>query len=314
MFVSYNLNSFGLKLKDIRESMGYTQLDVQNICGINTDTLRRTENGRTIPKYDTLEILSDTYRVDLLNLLTDYRLSEKLYTYYERLDFLISNFNIDVLRNLKNDFKNFIGSEQDTLVNPKIYRQFELMLEGISKYNSKNAKERSESLEAFIAAMKCSITDFDITTFLNFRYSIFEMRILLLIALGLSLQKEYKLSNDYLIFLLNNIGPEYKENIQTILLNIKIFIKLSYNYHNLSEDIKILKYANDGIEYCVKTNNMFGLYLLYYRKGIAEFMLGHDNYIDSLHKSIQILEIQGKFDLAKLYREITEERYGVSII
>lgn len=314
MFASYDLTSFGLNLKNIRESIGYTQLDVQAICGINPDTLRRIENGYTIPKYETLELLSDIYKYDLLNLLRNYRSCEKLYTYYERLDFLISNFDIHILKDLINDFKEFMENEQNNLVNPNIYIQFKFMLEGISKYNSRDNKERLGSLEFFIEALKCSINNFDIGTYANFKYNIFEMRILLLIALNLSCRKKYELSNDYLTFILENTDINPKEDIQTILLNIKIFINLSYNSHRLSNDIYTLDYANKGIDYCVKHNIMFGLYALYYRKGIAEFMLEKDSYMDSLRKSVHILEIQGKFELAELYKKVTKEKYGFSIV
>ena len=92
-------------MKKLREVNGYSQIDVQALCGINPDTLRRLENGYTIPKYETLELLSQVYKVDLLNLLRRYRSNEKLYSYYERLDILISRYDIESIRNLEKDFK-----------------------------------------------------------------------------------------------------------------------------------------------------------------------------------------------------------------
>lgn len=67
MFSSINFNTFGIKLKKVRLNCNLTQSDVSTICGINTDTLRKIENGYVIPKYETLEILTSVYKYDLID-------------------------------------------------------------------------------------------------------------------------------------------------------------------------------------------------------------------------------------------------------
>lgn len=300
-------------MKKLREANGCSQIDVQALCGINPDTLRRLENGYTIPKYETLELLSQVYKVDLLNLLRRYRSNEKLYSYYERLDSLISRYDIKNLRNLEKDFKSFMDSPGKDLINLSLYKQFTLLLVGIRQYNLEDKIENMKSLNTFIEALRYSVKDFDLHHYLHFNYNVFEMRILLLIALALTLHKEYELSNDYLNFTLEYIGELSTVDMQISMLVIKVYIQLSYNAHYLSDDAKTLEYANRGIEYSVDNNIMFALFLLYYRKGIAEFMLKHDNYMDSLHKSIQLIEIQNNHDLAQLYKDITFKMYGLLI-
>lgn len=312
MFASYNLKTFGLQLKKIRESIGYSQNDVQNLCGINTDTLRRIENGYVLPKYDTLEILSQIYKTDLLNLLRKARTHEQLFAYYERLDSLISSYNIEVLKDLDKDFRAFLQSDDgDKLVNNMINKQFELILMGIRQYNQEDKAEVLKSLNTFEKAIKCSISDFTIENFQEFNYNLFELRILLLIAIGLSEHKEYSLSNELLAFILDDMKSFSFMDIQVSLLLIKVYLQLAYNSHNLSLDEKTLEYAINGINFSVENNIMFALFALFYRKGIAEFMLNKENYMDSLHKSIQVLEIQKKFELATLYKKITLEKYGL---
>lgn len=314
MFASYNLKTFGLQLKKIRESIGYSQNDVQNLCGINTDTLRRIENGYTIPKYDTLELLSQIYKIDLLNILRKARSHEQLYSYYERLDSLISSYNIEILKDLDKDFQAFVHSEESNkLVNNIIYSQFTLILKGIREYYQEDKAEVLNSLYTFEKAIKCSVSEFTIENFQEFNYNLFELRILLLVALALSEHKKYELSNKILNYILDEMISFSFNDIQVSLLIIKVYLKLAYNFHNLSEDEKTLEYAVKGIDYSVENNIMFALYALYYRKGIAEFMLSKEDYIDSLHKSIQILEIQEKFDLAKLYKDITLDKYKILI-
>lgn len=313
IFSSYNLKPFGLQLKKLRDTNGYSQTDVQSLCGINPDTLRRLENGYTIPKYETLELLSQVYKVDLLNILRRYRSNEGLYTYYERLDLLISRYNIEVLKDLEKDFKIYMDSSGKDLVNQSLYHQFKLLLLGIRQYNQEDNKEKVKSLNTFIEALKYSIKDFHVDLYQQFKYNVFEIRILLLVALGLSLHEQYELSNSYLNFILLDIAQISPVDMQISMLVIKVYVQLSYNSHYLSDDLKTLEYANKGIQYSVDNNIMYALFLLYYRKGIAEFMLKNDNYMDSLHKSIQLLEIQNNHDLAQLYKDITYKMYGLLI-
>ena len=314
MFSSYNLEPFGLELKRLRELNGLTQTDVQNLCGINPDTLRRIENGYTIPKYETLEILSDLYKIDLLDLLRSNRSNEKLYNYYDRLDSLICNYDIKILQDLASDFEEFVEEDGKLdLITPSTYDQFKIMIGGIRQYYSSLEDERFSSLPTFVEALKMSIQEFTITNYSKFNYNIIEKRILILIALGLAEHKDFELSNNILNMVISNMDTNSRVEYNVSLLIVKVYFQLSYNSHSLSDSIAALEYANRGIKYSVKNNLMFGLYLLYYRKAVAEYLLNYENHIDSFNKSIMILEIQNKLELANIYKNITKEMYGLII-
>ncbi|MGH2331959.1 helix-turn-helix domain-containing protein [Thermoanaerobacter mathranii] len=72
----YDLEGFGEELKNIRKSLGLSQTDVSEYGFINRDTLRKIENGKVIPKQETLELLSNLYKKDLNELLLRYRLKD----------------------------------------------------------------------------------------------------------------------------------------------------------------------------------------------------------------------------------------------
>lgn len=313
MFSTYNLSAFGQKLKAERKAMGYTQQDVSRLCGINRDTLRRIEQGEGIPRYDTLELLSGVYKADLLELLRRHRSSDKLYTYYHRLDQLIANFDIDILNTLTQDYERFMQDNQDPLFDPNLYRQIQWMLQGISAYYSEDCVRRLKSLDLFVKSLQSSMPAFDLYNFKSFKYNLFEMRILLLIALSLAHGGDYKLSSQMLVYLLSFMLKKDRSDLDDVLLTIKVFVNLSYNAFNLDDFRQSLDYADQGIAYCNRHSNMFSLYLLYSRKGVAEFKLGLAPYRDSFHKSLQLLEIQGKPDLADTYRQILLDRYGLVI-
>lgn len=65
----YNLEAFGNRLKEIRKSLKISQNYISCITGIDEKTIRRIENGKVLPKLDTLDILSPYYKEDLVSLL-----------------------------------------------------------------------------------------------------------------------------------------------------------------------------------------------------------------------------------------------------
>ena len=57
---------FAKTLKDIRLKKGFSQEDISEISYININTISRMENGRDSYDFDKLDILSDIYKVDLI--------------------------------------------------------------------------------------------------------------------------------------------------------------------------------------------------------------------------------------------------------
>jgi transcriptional regulator with XRE-family HTH domain len=72
----YDLQSFGEELKNIRKSLNLTQKDVAEQISINIDTLRKIENGKVMPRQETLELLSIVFKKDLNEILLKYRLRD----------------------------------------------------------------------------------------------------------------------------------------------------------------------------------------------------------------------------------------------
>jgi len=68
---TYDLKAFSIRLREIRKSLGYTQENVVTGTGLSAETLRKLENGISIPRYDTIEILSMFYKTDLHLLLNN---------------------------------------------------------------------------------------------------------------------------------------------------------------------------------------------------------------------------------------------------
>ncbi len=93
----------------------------------------------------------------------------------------------------------------------------------------------------------------------------------------------------------------------------KICYNLAYTYHRLDLHEKALKYSNLGIDYCIKNRNYNGLNLLYFRKGIAEYFLGYNDYKDSLENSVNFSEILGQYKVKNMLISNCKKLYDIDI-
>ncbi|MDP9750168.1 helix-turn-helix domain-containing protein [Thermoanaerobacter pentosaceus] len=303
----YDLEGFGEELKNIRKSLGLSQIDVSEKAFISRDTLRKIENGKVIPKQETLDLLSNLYKKDLNDILLKYRLKD--YYYLSKIKNSIENkLESGEFESLKEDTENLKKLLKETNMNlyyTKSLTQLLLLTESVFE---KTVKENFEkALEKLEAAMKATIPDFSLSNYTNFVYSDMEVRILMNMALIIEKKESIQKSLELLLFCLEALSPEDWET------KIKVYYNISYRYHLLSIYEKSLYYANLGIETCVKNNTLSGLGLLLFRKAIAELHLGREEYKDSLIKSINIFEITGQDKLKKITIESCKKLYKLEI-
>lgn len=311
MFEAFDTTAFGKYMKNIRKSLNLTQLDVVNTCNVNVETLRRLEKGQVIPKYDTLEYLSEAYKMDVLSLFSFFRSSESLYNFYNYVDELIIEYNINKLISLEEKYEEIINNVKlDEIINKTQIDQMALIVKGIKEFNK---EEYHDCLTSFISAMKLSNEEFDLLDYDQFRYSVLEHRVLLLIALGLSEVDQLELSNLILNLIIKKFISNERVSDNEIKLLIKVYSNLSYNSHCLDEFTNALKYANIGIDYCNKHNTTYGLFLLYYRRGVAKFLLRKRYYKRDFEYCIMLLEMQKKKKLIMVYKQVTKDKYNIDI-
>lgn len=313
MFISYNLLEFGEKLKEIRKNLGLSQLDIQNLAGVSSDALRRIEKGEVIPRYETLELLSSIYKEDLLELLKSSRVNKLLTEYHDELDDIITCYDDKKIKQLEEDIRNsFSGPNQTTIINPNEVVQFLLLIRGATLYNSRFSSDHNDARNILLDALRLTIPSFNLSRFKEFKYNYIELRILLLLSILIAEDKEVELSNKILLFirerLLQGTPSKY-----TDYLVIKIYTNLAYNYHLEDNHRNVIKVTTQGIAYCVEHETMHGLNLLYYRKGIAEFLTRKRTYMETLLSSFFILKVTNRNDLMDIYLEVTEQKYGIQI-
>lgn len=301
----YNLGLFGKKLCNLRQALGFSQDSVEELSGVNVQTLRRIENGKVIPKQETLEFLSPVYKIDLNNLLLRYRIDG--YSSFNNIKNNIESkldrdefYNLDIeLNELNNLLTTMNHPYFKVLVNQLI-----LLLESVilNKRDNKSTK----ALEKLIEAIKTTTPKFSLPNFSSFVYSTMEIRILMNIALLLNIIESTEKSLEVMEFCFESVEPNDE-------MYPKICYNLSYTYHRLDRHDDALKASSLAIDYCLNNRNYIGLNHLYFRKGIAKFLLKHGDYIDFLKKSIYQCELLGQYELKDMMIRNCKKIYNIEL-
>lgn len=312
MFKSLKLSQFGKHLRQIRQSSRLTQAEVAKQAGLSRDTIRRIELGEVVVRFDTLVLLSEIYKRDLLDDLRHFSDSTVLFTYYHRLDELIATNDINTLKQLKEDFIAFSRKyETDYPIIIQTTKQFELFLEAITQLIS---GEYEGSIETLNEAMLITNPSYSLDHLLASKFSLFEQRILVVLAQAISRLKDYKKSNKILHFLYTRLIKVSGSSLNEKQLIIKILGNLADNYHRIENDKKVVQVAQQGIDYCNENHLTYGLSIFLYRLGIAKYHLKEPDYLTPLRQSIIILQVQGMNELADYYLRISKERYRIDIL
>ncbi len=301
----YDLKSFGSEIRKIRNSLELTQNDLSKLSNIHKDTLRKIENGKVLPSQGTLDSLSPVLKKDLNKLLLNYRFYD--YDAFEeiknRLELKIDKDEYETLDIELEDLKILLNSTSHPYFINQINQSI-LLIESIilnKKYNKPN-----ESLNKLVDAIKITTPNFSLNNYESFVYNSIELRILMNIALLINKLESTEKSLKIMEFCMESID-------QNDYLYPKICYNLAYTYHRLDLHKKALEYSNLGIDYCIKNRNYNGLNHLYFRKGIAEYLLGYNNYKDSLKKAVNFSEMLDQHDLKNIIIVNCKKLYDIDI-
>lgn len=304
MLSSYDLSKFSSRLKSIRKTLGYAQLEVSESTGINSDTLRRLENGLSIPRFDTLEVLSQFYKVNLILLLDSYKISSQLSYYYDLIDYyMINNDTESITRTIQNFEENIIINEFN-MVDIRDIEQLKLFFIGLKLSYQSNNEANKDSLNYLVKALQISNPLFNIDNWQSYKYNFLELRILFAIASIEGHNRNCVLSNEILLMILSYLDTsKYAKHYEKVLV-IKSYSIMSYNYHRLDQHDMALEYSEKGIQFCIDNSIMTYLALLLSRKGMAMYHLKMDGYQAFILQAIELLKIQKNDSLAKEYEAI----------
>lgn len=298
------MESFGITLRTIRESQNLTRKQVSEHLGMHTDTLRKIESGSVIPKYDSLEMLSQFYKIDILNLLRIHRYNSNLESIYESLD----NFLIDDKTEKIIELKNQINSDPNDykLLFQDEYFLLVLFIDSVLVFH----ENKTSTLYELVHLLEQNI---DVQSLNSLSISQINSPLLMRLANVLAMVHMRLSHFDSSIFILESILEIAKTDTMHLYASYKFEVKysysLSYCYFLQSNYVKSLFYADKGIEIALKNQSIYMLYNLYSRKAASEFKLGIDNYKDSFAKCIHLVDLLGDESITKKYVDVIREKY-----
>ncbi len=315
MFATYNMNEFGKALRQIRLNCRFTQAEVRQQTGVHEDTLRKLENGTNIPKYETLEILSNLYKSDLLEILKSKRTDNRVYDYYLHMDRLLVSYNIAEMDALCTAFDEAHQTEsmEKYLLNHLELTQLQCFIQCCRMLYSEN-ENRFSLIQSMIETQIFPHTgEFNPIFLQDAQYNDIEIRLIFMLGSTQMEAENYERSIVLLNFVIDYLCANLSLNPQTYLLILKAYTNLAYSYHLLDEHEKALEYADKGIDFGVAHNTFYMLQHLYARKAVAELHLQTGNHMDSFKKCIHLFEISKQPELAKTYKDITLKKYGIDL-
>lgn len=316
MIGSYNTEEYGRIVRNIRTALRLTQTEVRQIVGISENTLMKLERGQVIPKFETLELLSLAYKVDLNAIFQAFRQDSSLSSILSQADDAIFNNRPGDLLRCSSQLDEYMetGQHKD-LINAGDLEIVQCFLKSAERYFNPQLKDyqRRELIEEIRSVMLKSNPDLKWHKLGQITFNLWEIRLLNILAF-----LEGQLShNDIAIGILEAILANYKELSEVIVTERKVLLNsifnLAYQYHVSDQHDKALETADRGIVYAQKLNDIHLLHGLFYRKGIAQHLLGLPGPEKTLLHAVVLLEIQGKQKMADLYRTITHDTYGIEI-
>lgn len=287
--MSFNLISFGKQLRIIRTKIGLTLRDVSILTSINSETIRRIESGKVIPKFETLELLSIIYKQDLSSLFLKYRIDD-FSSFHVIKNSLESKIDSDQYFNLEVELlrlKSLVTHTHNALLKNHI-NQFILLISAVILY--KNNNDYLKAFDTLIEALHISTPKFTLENYKAFVYSPMEVRILMNIAFVLNKLDKKSQYEEIMRFCITAVEPDDK-------LYPKLCHNLAGVYRRNKNYKKAVEVSQQGILSAQKNKNYDGLHLLYYGKGLASFHLGDSEYKSCFNTSIILCDALGNSEL-----------------
>lgn len=225
----YNLELFGKKVKEIRQSLNFTQKEIAEEVYVSDKTIRRIENGKVLPQLDTLELLFPVLKNDLIALLIKYRFDDYL-VFHEIKNQIESKLNSGDLHNLHNEFEglSFLLSSTKNKYYQELIKQFILFTKAIIQYKNNH----SEALNSLTDAIKITSPNFKLDNYKSFTYSSMEIRLLMNMAFVFNKFKNKEKYLELMIFCIDQadiseeIYPKLCHNLAGVYSRKKIIKKL----------------------------------------------------------------------------------------
>ncbi|WP_218144101.1 helix-turn-helix domain-containing protein [Amphibacillus marinus] len=280
-----SMQLFSQRIKEIRQKLCFSQADVSEQTGISLGTLRGLENGKVMPRLDTLKFLSNLYKHNLIEVYATCLVGnyQALLTTYNRAEAKIAYQNYAEL-----------GDEITELIALREHTSSEFFATQITQRMAllsaiiltERDNDRRGALRVLTNALKQTTPTFSTRTYEQFYYSDLEKRLLMTIGL-LSRFTEHKPATLKLFQFVHQTSS-------ASILHIKACYHLALYYIESKQFQLARDCINEGKEHAQEQNQMYSLGYF----GLAEAKLAYQhNEPDWQKQAEQINLIRNYFNL-----------------
>jgi|LGOV01.1.fsa_nt_gb transcriptional regulator with XRE-family HTH domain len=310
--MNYNLEEFGAELKRIRINSFLTQKNVENMIGVNVDTLRRLENGKSLPKIDTLDKLSIIYSVDLYIIFNKYRhtIDNYISKRMKEISKLFHNYSYDQIKSEAEMLKsNFSSSSfhNDVLVTKKL-KQFTEYLISLQNLNQSIADISRFDLTNLFNALGYSLNDFHDSN-LSFKFDKLEIRILILASIIYRAKGEFENSFKMIEEAHTQLMRNYTEDPEFLYLYITITYNRMTYFHRIDSFDKIDNLHTETLDLFDSEIGIQNIASYLIRIGINKHNRNDDCSDEYINIAINLLKDSGNPVKAESFRKSLQRQY-----
>jgi len=308
----YDLKGFGSELRQIRKSLQISQKNVRDDIGLNEDTLRKLENGTSMPRIETLDLLSITYKMDIFKIFSNYKINVD--TYFENRIFEI----LPSIRSL--DYKTIeqeVTEFHNTFVNSKSYNikyirkkmdQFREYLMSLSNFEQSFKDQSRDDLTKLVEVTGLTLSEIkDITNVLNLDK--LEIRIFILISIIYRFKDEFHNSVILLEAALKSVQKKYSDDKDFLYFYFLITLNLMTVYHRQNEYEKIDLLYKSSLKVLDGKLSVNTLATYFIRVGINKNYVKEEEATYFVNFGLDLLKDTGYVDKSNRYKETFSKKY-----
>lgn len=313
----YDLTKFGNMILDLRTRRKITQSYIRENHGLHPKTIKNLEYGKTMPNIDTLNRLSDIYRINVHMLLDQCKVDndEKIDRLMTTLDRISLENKLEELPGVYHDIEEIKNDDHYQTVEyfKKKVDQIEKFAELIKIKNKTDKMSIRASEEKCIEIIKMIHPNFNITNIDNYYFNPLETRVLISLSFSYSRQDRKHLA----LITMNLCHENAKLHAQSNSKNMQLLIHAKYALAYLNflhnQHHEAIELCNDAIDLSKDIYNVKLLPNLYFRKGISEFCLDKDTYLPTLKKALNTLDLMDKGEEKSFYLKMLKDRYDIEL-
>ncbi len=220
---------FSKTIQHIRHQLNYSQATVAEHTGISLGTLRGLENGKVMPRLDTLKLLSSIYKCNLIEMYASCLIEnyQALLETYNRIETKMALQKFDQLDSEIYQLERLQQQSNSDYFTTQIAQRIVFLTAVIHKEVKKQPRK---ALHKLVKAIKSTTPGFSSIAYRDLYYSDLEKRLLMTIGLLHANEKKWYIS-DLLYFI-------YKTTTSSSSLHIKAC------YHLALDHLKFQRYQN----------------------------------------------------------------------